>query len=514
MLPNNKDYKPIRSCLLAVYNKKGLQPLAQKLQDLHVKLYATVGTCAYLQEANISATEIDQLTQYPEMLGGRVKTLHPKIFGGLLYRSQAPEDLSVLKKYQIPRFDMLIVNLYPFEAALQAGEAEEALIEKIDIGGVALLRAGAKNFKDIWVLSSPEQYAQAQTWLERQGATSTLSTRRQAALEAFHLSSHYDTQIFSYFNRPASLPVYKQSLSQHHPLRYGENPHQKANFYGSLSQTLDLYQGPALSYNNVLDIEAAFDLLRALGNQKAAFVIIKHSNPCGVGVDHRAEEAYQKAYASDSLSAFGGVFASNRPLHKTIAAHMSSLFFEAILAPDFSTEALHIFSKQKNRRVLRYYQLPAPLQSYRSALGGMLEQETDLLASTKKHWEVPTSAKPKAACLEDLQFAYAIVACARSNAIALAKAGQLLGCGTGQTSRIDALHIAIEKAKRAGLPLQGAVMASEAFFPFPDCVEIAHQAGIKAVIQPGGSKNDKLSINYCEEQGLSMTLTHQRHFKH
>ena len=370
MSENSTGKKPIRNCLLAVYNKEGLRPLAEKLHACNVQLYATAGTCAYLKKEHIPAIEINQLTQYPDLLGGRVKTLHPKIFGGLLYRRENAEDLRTLSQYSMPQFDMLVVNLYPFEEALQAGEEESALIEKIDIGGVALLRAAAKNFHELWVLSSPTQYTSAATWISTRGANTTLSLRRQAAQYAFHVSSHYDTAIFSYFNNLSPLPVYKKSVSEHRALRYGENPHQRATFYGSLKGVLDSYQGRELSYNNLLDIDAAFAVLQALGNKKATFVIIKHSDPCGVGIDALAERAYEKAYAGDSLSAFGGIYATNRTVGHTVAKHLSSVLFEAVIAPDFTTEALEIFALKKQRRILRYNHLPAPTHSLRSALGG------------------------------------------------------------------------------------------------------------------------------------------------
>ena len=511
---NESGSKQLRSCLLAVYDKTGLQPLAATLHGLGVKLYATSGTCAYLMERKVAATDVSSLTQYPELLGGRVKTLHPKVFGGLLYRSQEASDRAALQAYDIPRFDMLVVNLYPFEAALQAGEDEAALIEQIDIGGVALLRAAAKNFAEIWVLSSPTQYKEAQHWLEKQGAVTTLPRRRLAALRAFHCSVHYDSQIFDYFNSPPQLPVYVQSINTRVPLRYGENPHQRAAFYGNLDQNVELYQGKSLSYNNLLDVDAALELLRHLGDEKAAFVVIKHSNPCGVAIDSLPERAFEKAYSSDSLSAFGGVFATNRPLSAAVAQRMTAFFFEVLVAPDFSPEALHIFDKYKNRRLLRLHQQPNRAYSYRSALDGMLEQEMDPPVRSTEHWSIPTTHKPDTMAMADLHFAHAVVACARSNAIVLARGGQLMGCGAGQTSRIDALQLAIEKAQRAKLSLQGAVMASEAFFPFADCVEVAHRAGIRAIIQPGGSKNDNLSIEYCETHGLVMVLTRKRHFRH
>ena len=409
---------------------------------------------------------------------------------------------------------MLVVNLYPFEEALRAGKDEEELIEKIDIGGVALLRASAKNFSEIWVISHPNQYQEAQQWLQTQGAITTLSIRRKAALRAFYNSTNYDSHIFSYFNSPPQLPVYVQSLSTHYELRYGENPHQRATFFGDLSQFFEILQGNVLSYNNLLDLDAALELLFHLGNKQATFVIVKHSNPCGVAVDSVPKCAYEKAYTTDSLSAFGGVFATNRTLSPDIAKHMAAHFFELILAPDFSREALRIFAPYKKRKVLRLRKQPKTTYNHRSALGGILEQETDTLHRSTERWSVSTTHKPEATTMADLRFANIVVGCARSNAIVLARDGQVLGCGTGQTSRIDALRTAIEKAARAGLPLQGAVMASEAFFPFPDCVEIAHKAGIRAIIQPGGSKNDKLSIDYCEEHGLVMVLTQQRHFKH
>ena len=502
------------NCLIATYSKENLQPLVEQLHGLGLSLYASAGTSAYLKGLQIPSTEISELTQYPELLGGRVKTLHPKVFGGLLYRSEEPEDLHSLEKYEIPRFDLLIVDLYPFEAAVQQQEEEDSLIEKIDIGGVALLRAAAKNFHDIWVISSAHQYEEAREWLSREGALSTLEQRRSFALEAFRLSAHYDTQIFSYFNRSKAHKTYQRSILSHYPLRYGENSHQQASFYGPLDRILHQQSGQALSYNNLLDIDAAFDLLRALSSDQALFVMLKHGNPCGVGLDEEPLRAYQKAYATDRLSAFGGVFATNRRVDREIAAQLSAIFFEVILAPELTREALDILSQKKKLRILQYTQLPSPRHTYRSALGGMLEQTSDLPLEDEASWEVVTSCHPTSAQYSSLRLAYGVVSCARSNAIVLAKDGQLLGCGAGQTSRIDALEMAIQKARRGEHDLEGAVMASEAFFPFPDCVEMAHQVGISAVIQPGGSMNDHLSVDFCETHHIPLVLSRRRHFRH
>ena len=567
----------IRRALISTYHKDGVDRLARQLHDLGVEIYASEGTSTYLEGVGVPARGIGSLTQYPELLGGRVKTLHPKIFGGLLYRVDRPQDMSSLDEYGIPRFDVLVVDLYPFEEALVLGASEGELIEQIDIGGVALLRAAAKNFQSIWVISSKHQYEEAIEWLKTKGARTTEAYRRRAALQAFRLSAHYDAQIAAHFGSPPkpvgvqgegvargapstdapaqsvgieaegvargapstdaparSVGIEAEGVARGapsmgdsatsvgvqarfgapYPLRYGENAHQQATFYGPLSELVSLLSGKALSYNNLLDLDAAFQLLRVLEGPHSTFVIIKHTNPCGVGVADTPLLAYQKAFTSDSRSAFGGVFASNRPIDRSVAEEISSIFFELLLAPSFSRDAFELLKQKKNRRLLEYHSFPEVQRSFRSILNGVLEQSSDLPLEDGKEWTLSGTHQPTEAQWRDLRFAYAVAASARSNAIVIAKDGQLLGCGAGQTSRIDALRVAIEKAKANGHTIEGAAMASEAFFPFPDCVEMAYNVGIRSVIQPGGSTNDQLSIDFCSAHQIPMVLSKRRHFRH
>ena len=509
------ERKPIKKALLSLYYKEPALDLIKVLHSLGVELYASSGTYTWLKTQKIDAQEIKDISGYPTLLGGRVKTLHPKIFSGLLYRSHHKEDLHTLQEHHVPCFDMLIVSLYPFEKVWEEGVDEQRLIEKIDVGGVALLRAGAKNFQEIWTLCSEKQYESAKQYLLSNGASSSLSERRRGAAEAFAYTSHYDTTIFTYFNTPRILHTYRSSCQNTLSLRYGENPHQKGFFHGTLSKFFHLLQGKSLSYNNLLDLDTTCELLNTLKTERPCFVIVKHGNPCGASIANTLQEAYTKAYEGDNLSAFGGVFATNTPITQDIAQHMSEIFFEVLLAPGYSPESIEIFSKKPKRILVQYSQLPHSSYSFKSILHGVLEQEVDELGDERpEDWSSPTQCLPSQEVVRDCTFAYKVVKVCRSNAIVLAKEEQILGCGTGQTSRVDALWIAIQKAKRAGLSLKGAVMASEAFFPFADCVEIAHKAGIEGVIQPGGSQRDHLSVTYCDEHQIPMIFTGKRHFKH
>ncbi|WP_436514429.1 bifunctional phosphoribosylaminoimidazolecarboxamide formyltransferase/IMP cyclohydrolase [Ekhidna sp. To15] len=504
--------KKIQSALISVFHKEGLSPIVHSLDKLGVTIYSTGGTEKFIREEGVDVVPVENLTDYPSIFGGRVKTLHPKVFGGILHRRENESDLAEAKKFEIPPIDLVIVDLYPFEATVASGASEEDVIEKIDIGGIALIRAGAKNYKDVVMVSSMEYYSDLQKILDNQNGETSEEERKLFAAKAFATSSHYDSAIFNWMNEKDQVPAFRVSASPARTLRYGENPHQRGTFYGDLSEYFDQLHGKEISYNNLVDIEAAVQLIAEF--DETAFGILKHNNACGIATGSTAKEAYQRAFAADTVSAFGGVLVCNKEVDKDTADEMNSLFFEILIAPSFSDEALEVLKGKKNR-ILLVQKKPWHQQTqYKSMLNGTIVQDYDLKSETKADLEVKTKKQPTADEVEDLLFASKVCKQSKSNTIVLAKNGQLLASGVGQTSRVDALNQAIEKASKFGFDLNGAAMASDAFFPFPDCVEIAHKAGITAVIQPGGSIKDQLSIDYCDENGLAMVMTGTRHFKH
>jgi phosphoribosylaminoimidazolecarboxamide formyltransferase/IMP cyclohydrolase len=505
--------KKIQAALLSVFHKEGLEPIAKSLHALNVSIYSTGGTQDFIERLGIPVIPVEDLTQYPSIFGGRVKTLHPKIFGGILYRRDEDGDIRQAEEFDIPSIDLVVVDLYPFEETVAGGGTEQEIIEKIDIGGISLIRAAAKNFKDTLIISHRAQYAGLLDLLENGGGQSTLVQRKAFAAEAFHVSSHYDTAIFNYFNKGQEIKVFKQSLGEGQVLRYGENPHQEGIFYGKLEDLFDQLNGKALSYNNLVDIDAGLNLIEEFPGE-TAFAILKHTNACGCATGSSVKEAYQKAFAADTLSAFGGVLVCNATVDEAAAQEMNSLFFEILVAPNFTQEALDILKSKKNRILLQQKTGLKGKKMFKSLLNGVIEQDRDLHVDSEEDLKVVTQRQPDGAELKALLFAAKVAKHTKSNTIVLANDGQLIASGVGQTSRVDALKQAIEKAGVFGLSLEGAVMASDAFFPFPDCVEIADKAGIRAVIQPGGSIKDQDSIDYCDASGMAMVFSGIRHFKH
>ena len=503
--------KTIKTALVSVYNKSGLLPVLKKLHELGVAVYSTGGTYRFIRENGFPVQSVESLTGYPSVLGGRVKTLHPKVFGGILARRENAEDQKQLQEYAIPTFDLVIVDLYPFEETLKKTKEDQAIIEKIDIGGIALIRAAAKNYLDVLVVPSVGLYDALLALLEEKKGKTTLEDRRTFAAKAFDVSSHYDTAIFHWISR-GEVPSFKVSEQTANILRYGENPHQKGIFYGHPSEVFEQLHGKAISYNNLLDLDAAIHLIDDF--EETTFAVIKHNNACGLATRENLTEAWKDALAGDPVSAFGGVLVTNRVVDAATAAEINKIFFEIILAPGYDEEALERLKSKKNRIILVKKAYSFSGEQFRSVLNGVLWQERDRVTETGAQLEVMTKTQPTADEVEDLLFANKIVKHSKSNAIVLAKNKQLLGSGVGQTSRVDALRHAIEKARVFDLSLEGAVMASDAFFPFADSVEIADKAGIRAVIQPGGSIRDKDSIAYCNAHQMSMVFTGIRHFKH
>jgi phosphoribosylaminoimidazolecarboxamide formyltransferase/IMP cyclohydrolase len=502
--------KKINSALISVYYKDGLDKIVSLLHQNDVKIYSTGGTQSFIENLGIPVTAVEDLTQYPSIFGGRVKTLHPKIFGGILHRRSLNEDIETAQKFEIPPIDLVIVDLYPFEETLASGASEEDIIEKIDIGGIALIRGAAKNYNDVLIVSSRKQYEDVYSILETKNVHTDLEDRKRFAKEAFGTSSHYDSAIHGYF-----LGINEGSnfrASTQFPLRYGENPHQSAKFYGNLNEMFDQLYGKELSYNNLMDIESCVRLIEEF--EDLTFVIVKHNNACGVASAKTAKTAYLNALSCDPVSAFGGVIITNSKVDLETAEELHKLFFEILIAPSFDQEALDLLKKKKDRRLLIKNDVKTSSLQFRSLLNGVLEQEKDNSTEKAKDFKVVTNIAPTPTENKALEFALKVCKHLKSNNVVLAKEGQLLSCGVGQTSRVDALLQAIEKAKTMGMDLHGAVMASEAFFPFPDCVEIAEKAGIKAVVQPGGSIKDQLSIDYCNEHGIAMVMTGVRHFLH
>jgi len=503
--------KKIKNALISVYFKDNLEAIIRELQSLQINIYSTGGTQDFIEKLGIPVTPVESLTSYPSILGGRVKTLHPKVFGGILGRRELDSDLAQLEQYEIPEIDLVIVDLYPFEATVSSGASEKDIIEKIDIGGISLIRAAAKNFTDVVIVSSREQYPELLELL-RSGKGSTFTEdRKKLAAKAFDISSHYDSAIFNWFNQDGA-PVFKQSIRTSQVLRYGENPHQQGIFYGKMDELFDKLSGKELSYNNLLDVDAAVNLLSDF--TETTFAILKHNNACGIASRPSLLDAWKDALAGDPLSAFGGILITNRTVDQETAAEISKLFFEVIIAPGYDAAALDVLKQKPNRIILVQKTVTMHARSFRSLLNGVIEQDKDLKRETRQEMKPVTSVVPTDTEYRDLEFANILAKHTKSNTIVLAKNNQLLASGTGQTSRVDALKQAIAKAQHFGFNLHGAVMASDAFFPFPDCVEIAHQAGITAVVQPGGSIKDKESIAWCEANGMAMVMTGIRHFKH
>ena len=502
----------IKNALVSVYYKDNLEPLIRQLAAFGVTFYSTGGTEKFIRDLGSDVIAVEDLTGYPSILGGRVKTLHPKVFGGILSRRDLPEDKAQAEQYEIPEIDLVIVDLYPFEETLASGATETDIIEKIDIGGISLIRAAAKNFNDVVIIASKDDYTNLQLVLEENAGYTTLDHRREFAKKAFNVSSHYDSAIFNYFNQDESLPVFKQSQQRSKTLRYGENPHQKGVFYGDMDAMFAQLNGKELSYNNLVDVDAAVSLIDEF--DEPTFAILKHTNACGIASRSNLADAWRDALACDPVSAFGGVLICNRELDADTAREINKLFFEVLIAPSYSKEAMLTLTEKKNRIILQRQDVKLPKKQFKTLLNGVIEQDKDHTIEGPEQMTPVTERKPSQEELRDLHFANKIVKHTKSNTIVLAKDGQLLASGVGQTSRVDALSQAIIKAKSFGFELKGAVMASDAFFPFPDCVEIAAEAGIEMILQPGGSIKDQLSIDMANQKGVGMVITGVRHFKH
>ena len=504
----------IKSALISVYNKEGLAPIVEKLNQQGVKIYSTGGTQKFINDLGISVVPAEEITEYPSILGGRVKTLHPKIFGGILNRQDNTQDVEEMDTFSIPQIDAVIVDLYPFEKTVASGASDEDIIEKIDIGGISLIRAAAKNYKDVICVSSVEDYAEFLELISLDNGDVSIEDRKRFATKSFNVSSHYDSAIFNYFNKEKEEVVLKISETQANVLRYGENPHQKGYFFGDFESMFTKLHGKELSYNNLLDVDAAVNLMNEFYGEEPTFAILKHNNACGVAQRATLHKAYVDALAGDPVSAFGGVLISNCEIDLATAEEIHTLFCEVVIAPSFSKEAETVLKGKKNRILLIRNSVNLPETSVRTCLNGVLVQEKDTITDDVSILENATNSTPIAVEIEDLLFASKICKHTKSNTIVLAKNKQLCASGTGQTSRVDALNQAIHKATSFEFNISGAVMASDAFFPFPDCVEIAKNAGITAVIQPGGSIKDQLSIDYCNANNVAMVFTKTRHFKH
>ncbi|MBF0693896.1 MAG: bifunctional phosphoribosylaminoimidazolecarboxamide formyltransferase/IMP cyclohydrolase [Flavobacterium sp.] len=504
--------KNIKSALVSVFSKDGLEPIIKQLHDQNVTFYSTGGTEEFIKNLGIPVIPVEDVTSYPSILGGRVKTLHPKIFGGILNRQDNDQDAEQMKEFDIPQIDLVIVDLYPFENTVASGAAEEDIIEKIDIGGISLIRAAAKNFRDTLIVASVDQYAPLLDLLKEKNGETSIEDRKKFATHAFHISSHYDSAIFNYFNTEDSK--FKISIANGQELRYGENPHQKGFFYGDFDAMFKKLHGKELSYNNLLDVDAAVNLILEFRNDQPTFAILKHNNACGLASRPTIKEAYLAALAGDPTSAFGGVLISNVEIDVETATEINKLFCEVVIAPGFQDQAIEILSEKKNRILLVQNPIELPSKQVRTCLNGLLVQDRNNVTDQASDLKTVTKVAPSDTEISDLIFASKICKNTKSNTIVLAKNQTLIASGTGQTSRVDALKQAIEKANTFNFDLQGSVMASDAFFPFPDCVEIAKNAGVTAVIQPGGSVKDQLSIDYCDENKVAMVFTGTRHFKH
>ena len=506
------NLKKINAALISVFDKTGLEPIVKALHQNNVTIYSTGGTEIFIKNLGIPVVAVENITSFPEILGGRVKTLHPKIFGGILNRQDNETDVAQMQEFDIPQIDLVIVDLYPFEKTVSSNANESEIIEKIDIGGISLIRAAAKNFKDTVIVASVEEYsAFLNSYTENNGSTS-LEQRRLFATKAFHVSSNYDSAIFTYFNEDATYLKVSESNGQ--ILRYGENPHQKGFYFGDFDAMFTKLHGKELSYNNLLDVDAAVNLINEFKNDAPTFAILKHNNACGIATRPTMKEAYLEALAGDPTSAFGGVLIANGKIDYDTAEEINKLFCEVVIAPSYDEDAIELLEEKKNRIILVLNDVQLPEKQIRSCLNGLLVQDKDYITDTVDLLKTATKISPTQEEIEDLLFASKICKHTKSNTIVLAKNKQLCASGTGQTSRVDALKQAIEKAQSFEFDLTGAVMASDAFFPFPDCVEIANMAGITAVIQPGGSIKDELSINYCNANNMSMVFTGIRHFKH
>lgn len=505
--------RKITRALISVFYKDNLEPIIHLLAKNGVEFVSTGGTQEFIEKLGYKVTAVETLTGYPSIFGGRVKTLHPAVFGGILYRRDNASDLAQAKEHKIGPLDLVIVDLYPFEETVASGAHEEDIIEKIDIGGISLIRAGAKNFNDSLIVSSREQYSELLSVLQNTNGAPSLADRKRFAAMAFDITSHYDSAIFEYFNREQKLDSFKKSVRQGRTLRYGENPHQQGAFFGDLDAMFEQLNGKELSYNNLVDVDAAVNLVQEFEKEKA-FVIIKHTNACGVATAGTVKEAYLKAYAADTTSAFGGVLATNTTIDLAAAEEINKLFFEILIAPVYSPEALELLKTKKNRMLLVQKKKIEGKTQFKSLLNGVIVQDLDLKTDAEADLKVVTERAPSSDETAALLFASKIAKHTKSNTIVLAVNGQLLASGVGQTSRVDALKQALEKARSFGFDVKGAAMASDAFFPFADCVEIAQHHGITAVIQPGGSVRDQDSINFCNRHQMAMVFTGIRHFKH
>jgi phosphoribosylaminoimidazolecarboxamide formyltransferase/IMP cyclohydrolase len=506
--------KKATSALISVFHKDGLEPIVKKFNELGITIYSTGGTEKFIKDLGIDVVPVEEVTSYPSILGGRVKTLHPKVFGGILNRQDHEGDIAQLEEFEIPQLDIVIVDLYPFEKTVASGASEQDIIEKIDIGGISLIRAAAKNYKDVLCVSSMDDYNEVLDIISNGNGITTLEERRKFAGKAFNVSSHYDMAIFNYFNLKNNEPILKISETRGQILRYGENPHQKGFFFGDFDAMFTKLHGKELSYNNLLDVDAAVNLMNEFRKEDPTFAILKHNNACGLATRKTIHQAYVDALAGDPVSAFGGILISNVEIDKLTAKEIHTLFCEVVIAPSYSDEALEILKGKKNRIILIQKEVDLPETIVRTCLNGILVQDKDHKTDTVADLNYVTGKEPTSKELEDLIFASKLCKHTKSNTIVLAKNKQLCASGTGQTSRVDALNQAIHKAKSFHFDLNGAVMASDAFFPFPDCVEIAHKSGISCVIQPGGSIKDQLSIDYCNENNIAMVMTGTRHFKH
>lgn len=498
----NKDKIKIKSALISVYHKDGLNDIIELLNKFDVKIYSTGGTYDFVKKICANAQTVESLTSYPSIFGGRVKTLHPKIFGGILFRRDSEIDISEQKQHEIPEIDLVIVDLYPFEETLRQNANEEKLIEKIDIGGISLIRAAAKNFNDVAVISSQNQYNQFKKILIENNGETTFAQRKHLAAAAFSTSSRYDTAIFRYF----------ANINLSTSLRYGENPHQSAKFVGDLNEVFTQLHGKEISYNNLLDIDSALSLISEFS--EPTFAVLKHNNACGCASRDNITEAWKLALQADPVSAYGGVLVTNRTVDKNCADEVNKIFFEVIIAPNFTDDALNVLKSKKNRIILQQNEFVFPATQFKTILNGVVRQDRDYIVGGTDGVDYMTNTKPNDAQMADLIFANKLVKHSKSNAIVIAKNSMLLSSGIGQTSRVDALKQAIDKAKSFELSLENAVMASDAFFPFADCVQIAHEAGISAVIQPGGSVRDNDSVDYCNQNDMVMVATGIRHFRH
>lgn len=510
-MSNNKT---IKSALISVFSKDGLAPIVQKLNEQGVTIYSTGGTQKFINDLGIKVVPAEDITSYPSILGGRVKTLHPKIFGGILNRQDNAQDVAELAEFDIPQIDCVIVDLYPFEKTVASGASNQDIIEKIDIGGISLIRAAAKNYNDVICVSSVDDYQEFLELISKNNGSTAETDRKRFAAKSFNVSSHYDSAIFNYFNKNHEIATLKISETKGQVLRYGENPHQKGFFFGDFEAMFDKLHGKELSYNNLLDVDAAVNLMNEFKGEAPTFAILKHNNACGLAQRNTIHQAYVDALAGDPVSAFGGILISNSEIDIATANEIHQLFCEVVIAPSFSDEALNILKGKKNRILLIQKDVELPQTTVRTCLNGALVQDRDSVTDSRDMLTTATNNSPSEVELEDLLFASKLCKHTKSNTIVLAKSKQLCASGTGQTSRVDALNQAIHKAQSFNFDLKGAVMASDAFFPFPDCVEIANNAGITAVIQPGGSIKDQLSIDYCNENNMAMVMTGTRHFKH